>query len=111
MEGIDLYIRDVTPAFDADTALDSMKIRHGQDNGITADLICRSENSELVIYADKENKAFLAYEVSFFTASQEAGIITHPYFILDAKTEEILEQWEGLATDMPYNFNSEQKNR
>ncbi len=111
MEGIDLYIRDVTPAFDADTALDSMKSRHKHDNGITADLIYRNENSELIIYTDKENAAFLAYEVSFYARSREAGIMTRPYFILDAKTEEILEQWEGLATDMPYNFNSEQKNR
>ncbi|MCP4348776.1 MAG: hypothetical protein GY795_25135 [Desulfobacterales bacterium] len=96
-EGIDLHIRDVTPAFDEDTALASMKSRHRQDKGITADLNYRNERSELIIYAYKENAAYLAYEVSFFAASEEAGIITRPYFIFDAKTEEILEQWDGLT--------------
>ncbi|MCP4345399.1 MAG: hypothetical protein GY795_07720 [Desulfobacterales bacterium] len=97
MEGIDLHIRDVTPAFDEDTALVLMKGRHKQDNGITADLNYRNERCEMIIYTDEENAAYLAYEVSFFAASEEAGIITRPYFILDAKTEEILEQWDGLT--------------
>ncbi|MCP4352551.1 MAG: hypothetical protein GY795_44395, partial [Desulfobacterales bacterium] len=66
MEGIDLHIRDVTPALDEDTALVSMKSRHRQDNGITADLNYRNERCELIIYTDEENAAYLTYEVSFF---------------------------------------------
>ncbi|WP_428242387.1 M4 family metallopeptidase [Gynuella sp.] len=51
-------------------------------------------NQSLYIYVDAQNKAHLAYLVSWVEYTSEP---TRPFFFIDAHTGEVLEQWDGLA--------------
>ena len=54
------------------------------------------ESSQLVIYLMKDNNPNLAYAVNFF-ADTDKGNPTRPYFIIDANSGSVIEQWEGLT--------------
>ncbi|WP_211264575.1 M4 family metallopeptidase [Gynuella sunshinyii] len=51
-------------------------------------------SQSLYIYVDAQNKARLAYLVSWVEYTSEP---TRPFFFVDAHTGEVLEQWDGLA--------------
>lgn len=85
-------ISDIKPAFTSQHALVSMK-----NNKKYSGMRFRNEKSKLVIYVDESNKAHLAYFISFFADGAETVKPTRPHFLIDAKTKEVLKQWEGLT--------------
>ena len=55
------------------------------------------EESRQMIFVDDNNRAHLAYVVSFFADSAQGGSPTRPFVIVDARSGQILKQWEGLT--------------
>ncbi|MCQ6507926.1 PepSY domain-containing protein, partial [Vibrio parahaemolyticus] len=51
----------------------------------------------LRIYIDDKDFAHLAYEIQFFADSEQALNHTRPTYLVDAKSGELLLQYEGLA--------------
>uniref|UniRef100_UPI00046F7601 M4 family metallopeptidase n=1 Tax=Vibrio parahaemolyticus TaxID=670 RepID=UPI00046F7601 len=51
----------------------------------------------LRIYIDDKDVAHLAYEIQFFADSEQAVNPTRPTYLVDAKSGEVLLQYEGLA--------------
>lgn len=94
--GIGRDVTNFTPAFDAQTALNSMKTHHSTQAG-RASWLYENETSNLVIYINAENRAALSYAVSFFADVEEGGQPTRPYFFVDAQTGNIIFQFEGLT--------------
>ncbi|ACY18783.1 peptidase M4 thermolysin [Haliangium ochraceum DSM 14365] len=89
---------DTVPTLTAMDALAQMKSQHELSIASSA-RVYENESSELVIYADKD-AARLAYDVSFFSDSRKGGEPTRPTFLVDAKTGEVLFQYEGLTTNL-----------
>lgn len=54
-----------------------------------------NEEVNLYIIQDKNQKARLVYQISFMLDSDKPA---RPYFIIDAHTGQIIEQWDGLTT-------------
>ena len=87
----------LVPAIDAETALDFGKSL--VNTSFTArNWNFENESSELVIYVDDSNTAKLAYAVSYFADTLRGGQPTRPTYIIDAISQEILFQYEGLTT-------------
>ncbi|MGH8032619.1 MAG: M4 family metallopeptidase [Luteimonas sp.] len=55
------------------------------------------EDSRQMIYIDDDNRAHMAYVVSFFADSISGGSPTRPSVIVDADSGRVLKQWEGLT--------------
>lgn len=93
--GIENDVESVVPSFDAATALNLMKARQ-QGARSNQEWIYENEKSELVIYA-RDSKARLSYHVTFFADVKEGGQPTRPVYILDAHTQEVIWEFEGLT--------------
>lgn len=94
--GLEKDITDVTPAFDAQAALTSMKEHHRTQAGARMNWQYENESSRLVIYVNSESRAMLSYAVTFFADVEEGGQATRPYYIVDARSGGILYQYENL---------------
>jgi vibriolysin len=59
----------------------------------------RTENESVrqMIYVDDNNKAHMSYVVSYFADRPGGGAPTRPVVIMDARTGQILKQWDALA--------------
>ncbi len=62
-----------------------------------ASMIAQRENAQQMIFIGDDNKARMAYVVSFFADRPGGGAPTRPTVILDAQTGRVLKQWEGLT--------------
>ncbi len=51
--------------------------------------------TEMFVHQDAQKRARLVYEVSFVTHSDEGP--KRPYYLIDAQTGQILDQWDGLT--------------
>ena len=94
---IEADVNMLVPGMDANAALDFGKslVNTGY---VTRNWSFENESSELVIYVD-EGTARLAYAVSYFAdVKRVGGQPTRPTYIIDAITQEILFQFEGLTT-------------
>lgn len=69
------------------------KLRLG--NRVSSMMIEREDARQMIFIGD-DNKARMAYVVSFYADRPGGGAPTRPYVILDAKTSAVLKQWEGL---------------
>ncbi|WP_254842829.1 M4 family metallopeptidase, partial [Xanthomonas graminis] len=49
-------------------------------------------------YLDDDDRAHMAYVVSFFADAPQGGAPTRPFVIVDARNGAVLRQWEGLTT-------------
>jgi len=95
--GLNRDIVDITPAFDAKTVLENMKARQRAATKATwATWNYANETSNLVVYVNKEGIAYLSYAVSFFGDVPEGGQPTRPTYIVNAKTGEVIYEFEGL---------------
>lgn len=56
-----------------------------------------NESSDLVIFVGERGVARLAYHVTYFADSLQGGSPTRPNFIVDAKSNRIIAEWEGLT--------------
>lgn len=61
---------------------------------VTSTIHIQNQQANLYIIQGKDKKSHLAYQVSFVNDL----LPSRPYFIIDAQTSEILDQWEGLTT-------------
>lgn len=57
----------------------------------------RNSHSELNIYVDGGGRPRLVYYVNFYAEPLNGGEPIRPYLLMDAKTREIVKQWEGLT--------------
>lgn len=90
LTGIEKDLPDVKPAFSAQEALKLAQKIQGLPNKID------NEEVGLYVFYDKESKqAKLVYRLSFIVQSPQ---VKRPFFIIDAKTKEIITQWNGLTT-------------
>jgi len=55
------------------------------------------QTSEQMIYVGDDDRAHLAYVVSFFADSKGGGNPTRPFTIVDAQSGVVLSRWEGLT--------------
>ena len=62
-----------------------------------ASMKIENESTRQMIYVGEDNKARMAYVVSFFADRPGGGAPTRPMMIIDARTGAVLKQWEGLA--------------
>ncbi len=56
-----------------------------------------NEKSELSIFVDDNNRAHLAYVVSYFADTAGGGSPTRPFVIIDANSGRVLKHWDGLT--------------
>ncbi len=90
---------------DIQTDLSSVYARYSADRALQKVLTAQSINatqiknsqSKLWITLDQANKAKLVYIISYVI---EGDNISRPFYMVDAKTGLILQQWDGLTTDM-----------
>ncbi|MEW6982310.1 M4 family metallopeptidase [Colwelliaceae bacterium 6471] len=87
---------DISPAFKTLQIIDFAKKAYKVDKGGAEPSPTYSqEKAELIIYLNDENKATLAYFVSYFYKTL-IGELAKPTFIIDANTSKILKEWDGL---------------
>ena len=79
---------NTTPAVSAEQVLAQAKSLKAQGRKT------ENEKVELVIRLGENNLAQLVYNVSYLIPGEG---LSRPHFVIDAKTGEVLEQWEGLA--------------
>ncbi|PTS85967.1 peptidase M4 family protein [Pseudomonas sp. HMWF032] len=80
-------VRDATPTLSAKQALEMAKSLKA--SGLPSE----NEQSELVVRLDAQQRAQLAYVVSFFVPGAKPS---RPFFMIEANSGELLDQWEGL---------------
>ncbi|WP_343225858.1 M4 family metallopeptidase [Noviluteimonas lactosilytica] len=56
-----------------------------------------NEKAEQFVYVDDNDRAHLAYVVSYFADTARGGSPTRPFVIIDANSGRILKQWDGLT--------------
>jgi vibriolysin len=56
-----------------------------------------NEKSEQMIFIDDNDRAHVAYVVSFYADTNGGGSPTRPFVIIDANNGRILKQWDGLT--------------
>ncbi len=60
-------------------------------------MLVQREDARQMIYIGDDNRARMAYVVSFFADTANGGSPTRPFIIMDAASGKILKQWEGLT--------------
>lgn len=91
LTGIELDIGSTLPMISAKQAIDIAKSQH---KGVAAATI-RNPNTELLIWLDEQQQARLIYQVDFL---QTLGMApSRPITLVDAKSGELLDRWEGIA--------------
>ncbi|HHF2955694.1 TPA: M4 family metallopeptidase [Vibrio diabolicus] len=85
-------INDMVPRLSLSQVMSSTQKPY-RENGYQID----NQRQGLRIYVDKSDVAHLAYIVQFFADNEHGGKPTRPTFLVDAKTGNILLQYEGLA--------------
>ncbi|MFA0409227.1 M4 family metallopeptidase [Vibrio splendidus] len=91
LTGIESDIGSTLPMINAKQAVEIAKSKH---KGIAAATI-RDPNTELVIWLDQQEQARLIYKIDFL---QTKGMgPSRPITLVDAKSGELLDQWEGIA--------------
>lgn len=84
------------PSFDDEHALQTVKQQYIKKNDLSVDNVKYSqEHVQQYIYLDKNNNAILVYYVHYFL-QKNSGEVAKPAFIVDAKTGEIVKQWDSL---------------
>ena len=58
------------------------------------------EDARQMIFIGDDDRAHMAYVVSFFADSVQGGTPTRPFVILDASSGRVLKQWDGLTTSL-----------
>ncbi|MCF7502801.1 M4 family metallopeptidase [Vibrio sp. L3-7] len=91
LTGIESDIGSTLPMINAKQAVDIAKSQH---KGIAAATI-RDPHTELVIWLDDQQSARLIYKIDFLQTKGMAP--SRPITLVDAKSGELLEQWEGIA--------------
>jgi Zn-dependent metalloprotease len=101
VRGLSFDVPSVRAELSPEAALDRAKSEVRQGAGIAAsDLKSENDSVRLMVYVrPSDKKAFLSYEVTFFAVDKAAGKPTRPFFLIDAKTGEVLYRYEGLAND------------
>jgi len=56
-----------------------------------------NEKSEQFVFVDDNDRAHLAYVVSFYADTARGGSPTRPFVIIDANSGRVLKQWDGLT--------------
>ena len=97
VEGLDQEIFAVDPGYTADSAMRMAKQVHASRNALSPKGIkYENESSELVIFISERGQATLSYAVSFF--ADRNGAPSRPTLILDANSQEVLLEFDGLTT-------------
>jgi len=97
VNGIASNLSDIKPKVSLAGALRKAKSLSAPASplGITQSISVENESSRLAVWQDKSGAARLVYEVSFFQHGDEPS---RPYYILDAKTGDILHAFNNLQT-------------
>lgn len=89
--GIENDIGSLLPMFNARQAIDIVK---GKSRGVASTPI-RAANAELLIWLDAQQTARLIYKVDYVQIKGKSP--SRPISLVDAKSGEIIEQWNGMA--------------
>ncbi|WP_250460859.1 M4 family metallopeptidase [Microbulbifer litoralis] len=103
--GLTLEVPAVTPSIKAANALQramdhtiNLRAQQGQISGALSvpalQLAAKNRRQQLYIHIDDQDRARLAYLVSWVEYGDEP---TRPFYFIDALTGEVLEHWDGLA--------------
>ncbi len=60
-------------------------------------MVTERESSKQMIYVDDNNKAHVAYVVTYFADLPQGGAPTRPFVIIDAQSGAVLKKWDALA--------------
>ena len=91
LTGIEADIGSTLPMINAQQAIDIAKSQH---KGIAV-MTVRNPNAALFIWLDDQQQARLIYKVDFL---QNQGMApSRPITLVDAKSGELIDQWEGIA--------------
>ncbi len=85
-------LSDVTPKISRYEAIIIAK-NNSIKKGSNQEIQYKNEQTQLVIWKDNTETARLAYEISFMIYAEKTS---RPYYIIDAKTGEILHQFDNL---------------
>lgn len=91
-----------TPAFVFESAQAEKALARAIDNyhhkiGVKAEV--RDQESKLIVYVDRDNKAHWAYKISFFVSPiKSGGLPAKPTSIIDASTFHVYKEWNDLKT-------------
>ncbi len=72
--------------------------RHAAFGNRAAALKISRVKAERMIYIDDHRQAHLAFVVEMFADAPNGGSPTRPFVVVDARSGEVLAQWDGLAT-------------
>ncbi|MFC1602766.1 CARDB domain-containing protein [Pseudomonadota bacterium] len=84
-------VADITPAISKETAVQMTKRLSAADKVVAYE----NEKSQLAIWQNKDGIAKLVYEISFM---QYGEAPSRPYYIIDAKTGEVLKYFDNLQS-------------
>ena len=99
LRGIANDIVDVSTSLSAKDALARAKAMTESRRVSTAALNYQNEKSELrIAYDEASGRARLVYVVNFYAENLTTNEFTRPFFLIDAKTGELVKHWEGLTT-------------
>ncbi|MBF4228136.1 peptidase M4 family protein, partial [Vibrio anguillarum] len=91
LTGIESDIGSTLPMINVDQAIDAAK---GKLQGIAATSV-QDAQTELMIWVDDQQTAYLVYKVDFL--SRNGMTPSRPISLVDAKSGQILDEWEGLT--------------
>ncbi|MGO4774387.1 M4 family metallopeptidase, partial [Lysobacter sp. 2RAB21] len=94
VDGLAAELPNTAPKLSSAQALDLGK-RAGLGNRLAA-LQVTNPQSKQMIFVDDNDRAHMAYVVSFNADAAGGGSPTRPFVIVDANTGAVLKQWDGL---------------
>ncbi|HET7842575.1 MAG TPA: M4 family metallopeptidase [Xanthomonadales bacterium] len=94
-QGLDSEIVSRSAAITPETAAGIARART-LGSRVSAMTVERETNRQM-IYIGDDDRAHLAYVVSFFADSPQGGNPTRPFVIVDAQSGAVLKRWEGLT--------------
>jgi vibriolysin len=103
LRGLSFDVPDTKAKLSPEAALERAKsqVREGAQIAPGA-LKTENDNARLVVYVrPSDKKAFLSYEVTFFSGSA-GGKPTRPFFLIDANSGDVLYRYEGLANELGF---------
>ena len=103
VRGLENDLTSVTPMYSGAAALELAKELSGvsgenEGTGTRGKANYRNERTDLVIFITETGEARLAYAVTFFSDVEGGGAPTRPTYLLDAHSQEVLFEMEGLTT-------------
>jgi len=95
---VDIHRNKALADYSGNLILNKMKEVYQNNSQLNVEnLYFQNGHVKKIIYIDENEKAHIAFLINFFVNSNESNNPARPYYIVDAGTQEVLLEWNGLT--------------